>query len=117
MLIDTVGIIGAGTMGNGIAQACSVSGIKVVMVDITDAAVAKGLATIEASLARLIKKDKLTPAQRDEEVTDIGLGHGTQIVDPAQVQVLAVAAQIAPVGTDGVDGHATLDGEVVEVAL
>ena len=36
MSITTVGIIGAGTMGNGIAQACAVSGIHVVMVDISD---------------------------------------------------------------------------------
>ena len=42
MSIQTVGIIGAGTMGNGIAQACAVSGVNVVMVDISDAAVAKG---------------------------------------------------------------------------
>ena len=41
MTIQTVGIIGAGTMGNGIAQACAVSGINVVMVDISDAAVQK----------------------------------------------------------------------------
>ena len=65
MHIDTVGIIGAGTMGNGIAQACAVSGIKVVMVDITEEAVNKGLATIAASLERLIKKEKLSAAQRD----------------------------------------------------
>ena len=39
MTIQTVGIIGAGTMGNGIAQACAVSGINVVMVDISHAAV------------------------------------------------------------------------------
>ncbi|HPW28916.1 MAG TPA: 3-hydroxyacyl-CoA dehydrogenase NAD-binding domain-containing protein, partial [Rhodoferax sp.] len=41
MSITTVGIIGAGTMGNGIAQACATSGLQVVMVDISDAAVAK----------------------------------------------------------------------------
>ncbi|TNF61046.1 MAG: 3-hydroxybutyryl-CoA dehydrogenase, partial [Burkholderiales bacterium] len=40
--IQTVGIIGAGTMGNGIAQACAVSGIRVVMVDVAQAAVDKG---------------------------------------------------------------------------
>lgn len=58
--IQTVGIVGAGTMGNGIAQACAVSGIRVVMVDIAQAAVDKGLATIGGSLDRLIKKDKLS---------------------------------------------------------
>ncbi|NDB44347.1 MAG: 3-hydroxybutyryl-CoA dehydrogenase, partial [Betaproteobacteria bacterium] len=40
MIIQKVGIIGAGTMGNGIAQACAVAGIPVVMVDISEAAVA-----------------------------------------------------------------------------
>jgi len=60
MEITTVGIIGAGTMGNGIAQACAVSGIKVVMVDISDAAVAKGIATVSGSLDRLLKKEKIS---------------------------------------------------------
>jgi 3-hydroxybutyryl-CoA dehydrogenase len=60
MSIQTVGIIGAGTMGNGIAQACAVSGVNVVMVDISEAAVAKGVATISGSLDRLIKKEKIT---------------------------------------------------------
>ncbi|MEY4140097.1 MAG: hypothetical protein RLZZ371_2279 [Pseudomonadota bacterium] len=60
MEITTVGIIGAGTMGNGIAQACAVAGIKVVMVDISEAAVAKGIATVSGSLDRLLKKEKIT---------------------------------------------------------
>jgi len=60
MKITAVGLIGAGTMGNGIAQACAVSGIKVVMVDISDAAVAKGIATVSGSLDRLLKKEKIT---------------------------------------------------------
>ena len=60
MGITTIGIIGAGTMGNGIAQACAVSGINVVMVDISEAAVAKGMATVSGSLDRLLKKEKIT---------------------------------------------------------
>jgi 3-hydroxybutyryl-CoA dehydrogenase len=71
MKINTVGIIGAGTMGNGIAQACAVSGLQVVMVDITDAAVAKGIATVASSLERLIKKDKLSAPERDAALARI----------------------------------------------
>ena len=59
--IERVGVIGAGTMGNGIAQACAVAGIDVVMVDVADDAVARGLATVQASLGRLQKKDRITP--------------------------------------------------------
>ncbi|MEY3762879.1 MAG: putative 3-hydroxybutyryl-CoA dehydrogenase [Pseudomonadota bacterium] len=60
MIIQKVGIIGAGTMGNGIAQACAVVGMPVVMVDISEAAVAKGIATVSGSLDRLLKKEKIT---------------------------------------------------------
>jgi 3-hydroxybutyryl-CoA dehydrogenase len=71
MSIQTVGIIGAGTMGNGIAQACAVSGVNVVMVDISDAAVAKGLATVAGSLDRLIKKEKITEADKTAALSRI----------------------------------------------
>jgi len=71
MSINTVGIIGAGTMGNGIAQACAVAGIHVVMVDISDAAVAKGLATVGGSLDRLLKKEKISAADKDAAMARI----------------------------------------------
>lgn len=64
MAIKTVGIVGAGTMGNGIAQACAVAGLDVVMVDISDAAVQKGIATVAGSMDRLIKKEKATEADK-----------------------------------------------------
>lgn len=64
MKIRTVGIIGAGTMGNGIAQACAVAGVDAVMVDISDSAVNKGLTAIAGSLDRLVKKDKLSEADK-----------------------------------------------------
>ncbi|AJP56102.1 3-hydroxybutyryl-CoA dehydrogenase [Pandoraea vervacti] len=71
MTIQHVGIIGAGTMGNGIAQACAVAGLPVTMVDISDAAVQKGVATIAGSLDRLIKKDKLTAADKEAALARI----------------------------------------------
>ena len=71
MAISTVGIIGAGTMGNGIAQACAVSGLNVVMVDISDAAVAKGVATVSGSLDRLLKKEKISAADKDAALARI----------------------------------------------
>ena len=60
MKIQSVGIIGAGTMGNGIAQVCAVAGLDVVMIDMNDAVVQRGLDQINASLNRLIKKAVLT---------------------------------------------------------
>ena len=66
--IRTVGVVGAGTMGNGIAQAFATSGIPVVMVDINQAAVDKGLATVKKSLERLLSKDKISQADLDAAV-------------------------------------------------
>jgi len=64
MAIQTIGIIGAGTMGNGIAQACAVSGLAAVMYDIAPAALERGVATVGKSLDRLIKKGTMTDADK-----------------------------------------------------
>jgi 3-hydroxybutyryl-CoA dehydrogenase len=64
-MIEIVGVIGAGTMGNGIAQVCAAAGLQVVMTDIADAAVQRGLATVGSSLERLVKKEKMTAADRE----------------------------------------------------
>ncbi len=60
MNIKTVGVVGAGTMGNGIAQVCAAAGLKVIMQDIGDAQVERGMQTITTSLDRLIKKEKIS---------------------------------------------------------
>ncbi|MCK9284311.1 MAG: 3-hydroxybutyryl-CoA dehydrogenase [Rhodocyclaceae bacterium] len=65
MSIRTVGVVGAGTMGNGIAQACAAAGLHVVMVDITDLAVNRGVATITKSLDRLVKKEKISASEKE----------------------------------------------------
>lgn len=70
-MIETIGIIGAGTMGNGIAQICAGAGLSVTMVDISDAAVARGLAAVGTSLDRLVKKEKLTTADKDKTLARI----------------------------------------------
>ena len=60
MKIKTVGVVGSGTMGSGIAQACAVSGIQVMMVDINQEALDKGKGAIASSLERLLSKEKIT---------------------------------------------------------
>ncbi len=69
-----IGVIGAGTMGNGIAQVCAQAGLQVRMVDIADAAVQRGLSTVSKSLDRLVAKDKLKPAEKDAIVGRIAGG-------------------------------------------
>ena len=89
MSIQTVGIVGAGTMGNGIAQACAVSGVNVVMVDISEAAVQKGLATIAGSLDRLIKKEKITAADKDKAMSLIQTSTSYDALKSAQLVIEA----------------------------
>jgi len=62
--LQTIGVIGAGTMGSGIAQACAVVGLSVTMIDIDEAAVAHGRNAVSSSLDRLVKKEKLSAADK-----------------------------------------------------
>jgi 3-hydroxybutyryl-CoA dehydrogenase len=64
MSLSKIGVIGAGLMGNGIAQVSAAAGCDVIMVDVSDAAVERGLAMVTSSLDRLVKKEKLTAADR-----------------------------------------------------
>lgn len=66
MLPQRVGVLGAGQMGNGIAQVCANEGIAVRLVDINQAALDKGMATIASSCDRLIKKELMTDAKKKE---------------------------------------------------
>jgi hypothetical protein len=58
--MERIGVIGAGTMGNGIAQAFAMAGHPVVLQDISEPALAKAQASIETSLARLAKREKIS---------------------------------------------------------
>jgi 3-hydroxybutyryl-CoA dehydrogenase len=62
MDVNTLGVVGAGQMGAGIAQVAAQAGFDVVCTDVSDAAITRGKAGIEKSLERLVKKEKLTQA-------------------------------------------------------
>ena len=68
---EKFGIIGAGTMGNGIAQTAAASGFDVVMCDIKDEFVKKGFSAIEKSLDRFVKKETMTEDQKREVLDKI----------------------------------------------
>jgi 3-hydroxybutyryl-CoA dehydrogenase len=65
MSIKTIAVLGAGQMGNGITQVAACAGYNVTMVDIEQAYVDRGLATIEKSLAKLVSKERMTQADAD----------------------------------------------------
>jgi len=67
MEIKTIGVVGAGQMGNGIAQVAAHSGFRVVMSDIADSFVQKGLVTISKNLDRMVEKGKI-PSQKKDDI-------------------------------------------------
>jgi 3-hydroxybutyryl-CoA dehydrogenase len=90
MQIERVGVIGAGTMGNGIAQACAMAGVAVVMVDVAQAAIDRGIASIGASLERLQKKDKITADARTAALAHVRAS--TAYADLAGADLIVEAA-------------------------
>jgi 3-hydroxybutyryl-CoA dehydrogenase len=94
MRIEKVGIIGAGTMGHGIAQVLAVAGIDVTMRDISDQLVQKGRAAIAANLDRLVVKGVMSA---EEKVAVFSLIHTTTDVgDLSEVDVAIEAATENP---------------------
>ncbi len=90
MEIKTIGVVGAGQMGNGIAQVAASSGFKVIMSDIADSFIQKGLGTISKNLDRMVEKGKIS-SQKKEEV--MGRIKGTlQVKDMAEVDFVIEAA-------------------------
>ena len=71
MQIRKVGVIGAGQMGNGIAQVCAQAGYDVGLNDISKERIQAGLATINGNLARRVKSAKMTEAERDAALSRI----------------------------------------------
>lgn len=61
-----VAVVGSGTMGSGIAQVCAAAGHRVVLFDISEAALERAASSIRDSLERLVRKERLTRAQADE---------------------------------------------------
>jgi 3-hydroxybutyryl-CoA dehydrogenase len=82
-------VIGAGTMGNGIAQAFASQGVPAFLVDIRDDLVQRGLAAIDKSLGRFVQKEKLSATQKDEVLARIT---GTTALDSVSGVDLVVEA-------------------------
>jgi len=88
-MIQTIGVIGAGTMGNGIAQAFACAGRSVVLQDIQASALEKAIQTIGNSLDRLIKKGSLTEVQKQEALGRIQTVTNVQTLGEVELVVEA----------------------------
>jgi len=72
MTSQAIGVIGAGTMGSGIAQTCAVAGLPVTIIDVDDTALNRGRNAISSSLDRLVRKSVIAAPDRDAALALIG---------------------------------------------
>lgn len=93
-MISNLGVVGAGQMGNGIAQVASASGLNVVMVDVSAVALEKGMKTIAGSCDRLIKKEKMTEAEKTQLLSRIKTSTETAALANCDIVVEAATENI-----------------------
>jgi 3-hydroxybutyryl-CoA dehydrogenase len=92
--IKTIGVVGAGTMGHGIAQVALVAGYRVVLVDAAREALDRGLAGIQKGLGKLMEKGKLEAAAREAAWARLEPGSTLQALAPADLVVEAVVEKL-----------------------
>ncbi|KAB0495572.1 3-hydroxybutyryl-CoA dehydrogenase [Pseudomonas vancouverensis] len=90
MNLQNIGVIGAGTMGNGIAQVCALAGFSVTLIDISEGALQKALATVGKNLDRQVAKETLTAEQKQSALDKIRIS--TDYSSLGQVQLVIEAA-------------------------
>jgi len=99
-LSEVIGVIGAGTMGNGIAQVCARAGYSVIMRDVREDLLQRGLSAIDRSLQRDVDKERLSAdekagvIERIQTTTDLSAFKGASFVVEAVTENLAVKTEV-----------------------
>ena len=89
MSVSTIGVIGAGAMGSGIAQVAATKGIDVILLDLSEKAVKTGIDAVERRLSAVVTKGKITPAEKDAALRRIKGTTGYDSLEPADVIIEA----------------------------
>ncbi len=90
MAVHAIAVIGAGAMGSGIAQVAAVAGLGVTLIEVSDAAVEKGLDRVRGNLQKLVTKGKMTQANKEAALGSIRGTTALEDVAPADVVIEAV---------------------------
>ncbi|MFK3681024.1 3-hydroxybutyryl-CoA dehydrogenase [Pseudomonas sp. NPDC088890] len=94
MSIEQIAVIGAGTMGNGIAQVCAVAGFQVLVIDVSDAALERGVATLSKNLERQVSKGTLAADQAEAAKTRIRTSTDYAALSSAQLVIEAATENL-----------------------
>ncbi|MCB9762871.1 MAG: 3-hydroxybutyryl-CoA dehydrogenase [Alphaproteobacteria bacterium] len=92
--IRTIGVVGAGQMGNGIAHVAAVAGYDVLLTDISQAALDKGLAAIEKNLARMVRKETISQADADAARARVASFTATEALAGAELVIEAATENV-----------------------
>ena len=123
MEVKTVAVLGAGTMGNGIAQVFAQSGVDVKLIDIKKEFVDRGVAAVGKSLDRLIKKERITADDktailgRIKTSTDVGDAKGSDLVVEAIFEDLGVKQELWKKVNAAVDAHTILASNTSSISV
>lgn len=121
--ISTVGVIGAGQMGNGIAHVSALAGYDVVLTDVSEAALAKGMATIESNMARQVARQVITPddlktaLKRIRPSADIKAHAASDLVIEAATEKRELKEQIFRSVSEVVPAHAYLATNTSSISI
>jgi 3-hydroxybutyryl-CoA dehydrogenase len=121
--IRTVGVIGAGQMGNGIAHVSALAGYEVVLTDVSEAALAKGLAAIEANMSRQVARQVITPddlkaaLKRIRPSADIKAHAASDLVIEAATEKRELKEQIFRAVSEVVPPHAFLATNTSSISI
>ena len=94
-MIKSIGVVGAGTMGNGIAQVAARAGLAVIMRDLTEEFLKRGLTSIDKSLQRDVDKQRLSPEEKQEIISRVELTTEMADLSEADFVVEAVVEELA----------------------
>jgi 3-hydroxybutyryl-CoA dehydrogenase len=90
MSINRVGVVGAGTMGNGIAQVFAHAGFQVRLIDASSTALDRARGAIEKSLAKFVEKGRLSPIDRDATMDRLAIGTNVDALGDVEYVVEAI---------------------------
>src|SRR6202043_3120694 len=89
MSVSTIGVIGAGVMGSGIAQVAATKGINVILLDVNEKAVKTGIDAVDSRLSRVVTKGKMNAAEKEAAVGRIKGSTAYDALKPADVIIEA----------------------------
>jgi 3-hydroxybutyryl-CoA dehydrogenase len=123
MSMQNIAVIGAGTMGNGIAQVCALAGFDVTLLDISDAALERGLGTVRKNLERQVSKQTITQdlgtaaLQRIRCTTDYAQLDGAQLVIEAATENLELKLRLLKMIASHVDRECVIASNTSSLSI